>query len=176
MLKAMEDSVGAEDGLFGGSSNAEIYRGMFREQMAAAIGAQMGSPLEEQIEKGLRTEEGNADFGMRNAESGTLPIPQSAIRNPHSEPLPVSGVISSERGWRKDPLTGEQRFHKGIDIAAPAGSNINAVADGTVIESGAKGTYGNAVVIQPTMAGACCTRTISRILFEWEIAWFEAMP
>ena len=46
MLKSMEDSVGAEDGMFGGSANADIYRGMFREQMASAIGAQMGSPLE----------------------------------------------------------------------------------------------------------------------------------
>ena len=149
MLKAMEDSVGAEDGMFGGSANSEIYRGMFREQLASAISSQMGGPLAEQIEKGLSTKEENSDFGMRNADFGMKPSPKSEIRNPHSEvSLPVSGVISSERGWRKDPFTGEQRLHKGIDIAAPAGSSVNAVAAGTVIESGVKGSYGNAVVIQ----------------------------
>jgi murein DD-endopeptidase MepM/ murein hydrolase activator NlpD len=39
-------------------------------------------------------------------------------------------------------------FHKGMDIAAPAGTSIHAIAAGTVVESGAKGEYGNAVVIR----------------------------
>jgi murein DD-endopeptidase MepM/ murein hydrolase activator NlpD len=37
---------------------------------------------------------------------------------------------------------------RGNDIAAPAGTPIRAVAVGRVIESGNKGDYGNAVVIQ----------------------------
>ena len=37
MLKAMEDSVDAEDGLFGGSATSDIYRGMMREQLASAM-------------------------------------------------------------------------------------------------------------------------------------------
>jgi murein DD-endopeptidase MepM/ murein hydrolase activator NlpD len=62
--------------------------------------------------------------------------------------LPVSGVISSPQGWRKDPISGEARYHAGTDIAAPLGTPIRAVADGRVIESGPKGSYGYAVVIQ----------------------------
>src|SRR5947209_3560661 len=53
MLKAMEDSVEAEDGLFGNSSSSEIYRGMMREQFGAAISGQMQTSLEEQLQKKL---------------------------------------------------------------------------------------------------------------------------
>src|SRR6185295_13063146 len=59
MIKTMEDTVGAEDGLFGNSSSSEIYRGMFREQMAAQLGAQMGGPLSQQLEKGLVKDQGD---------------------------------------------------------------------------------------------------------------------
>ena len=62
--------------------------------------------------------------------------------------LPVDGTVSSPIGWRRDPITGEARYHQGTDIAAPAGSPIKSVAGGTVIESGEKGGYGNAVVVE----------------------------
>ena len=35
MLKTMEESVDAEDGLFGGSASSDIYRGMLNEHLAA---------------------------------------------------------------------------------------------------------------------------------------------
>ena len=38
-------------------------------------------------------------------------------------------------------------MHTGIDIGAPAGTSIKAVADGTVIFAGWLGAYGNATVI-----------------------------
>jgi len=136
MLKAMEDSVEAEDGLFGNSSSSEIYRGMIREQFAAAISGQMRTSLEDQLQKKL-------------TQPVTPANPTSEIRNPQSDmSLPVSGRISSPQGWRHDPINGEMRYHAGTDIAAPAGTEIHAVADGRVIESGPKGGYGNAVVIQ----------------------------
>ena len=128
MLKAMEDSVEAEDGLFGNSSNSEIYRGMIREQFAEAISGQMQTTLEEQLQKKL-----------------TSPVKPDSDS---PEGLPVSGRISSPEGWRHDPINVDMRYHAGTDIAAPAGSEIHAVAEGRVIESGPKGSYGNAVVIQ----------------------------
>jgi len=136
MIKSMEDTVGAEDGLFGGSSSSEIYRGMFREQMAAQLGGQVGSPLSQQLEKGLVK------------DPGDVVKPELAPPMPQARMLPVSGVVTSEVGWRKDPFNGQMSLHKGTDIAAKAGTPIQAVADGTVIESGAKGTFGNAVVIR----------------------------
>ncbi len=52
MLKAMEDSVDAEDGLFGSGVRSDIYRGMLREHLADALAGQINSPLEGQLGEG----------------------------------------------------------------------------------------------------------------------------
>lgn len=57
---------------------------------------------------------------------------------------PVSGTISSRFGSRSRGL------HTGLDIATTKGTPIKAAADGIVIYSGYKGSYGNLVVIQHT--------------------------
>jgi murein DD-endopeptidase MepM/ murein hydrolase activator NlpD len=134
MLKAMEESVEAEDGLFGSSSSSEIYRGMLREQFASAISGQMKTSLEDQLQQKLTSPAVQPHDTHEAAEE--------------PEGLPVSGVISSPQGWRHDPINGQMKYHAGTDIAASAGTAIRAVAGGRVIESGPKGSYGNAVVIQ----------------------------
>lgn len=49
-------------------------------------------------------------------------------------PVPTSSAyISSVYGWRNDPISGQRKFHYGIDIAAPGGSKIIAPKDGTVV-------------------------------------------
>ena len=54
---------------------------------------------------------------------------------------PTSGVVTSGFGWRWG------RMHEGIDIAAPTGTSVQAVAAGTIIYAGVMGGYGNIVVI-----------------------------
>jgi len=44
--------------------------------------------------------------------------------------LPVRGVVSSEFGVRLSPFAGQEEFHKGVDIMAPAGSPVRAPAPG----------------------------------------------
>ncbi len=58
---------------------------------------------------------------------------------------PVRGPITSDYGYRF--IFGETNFHRGVDIAAPAGTAINAAADGVVTFAGERGTYGNLVVV-----------------------------
>jgi murein DD-endopeptidase MepM/ murein hydrolase activator NlpD len=60
---------------------------------------------------------------------------------------PVRGYLSSTFGNRVDPFTGQPDFHPGIDIATPIGTKVQAPADGVVVSTGVKGSYGNAIVI-----------------------------
>lgn len=57
---------------------------------------------------------------------------------------PVSGRITSRYGAVERVRYGA---HTGLDIAAPAGTKILAVADGVVTHAGRMGSYGNLVII-----------------------------
>lgn len=60
---------------------------------------------------------------------------------------PVSGKITSGFGYRKDPIDGVLRFHKGLDIAAAVGTPVRAVAYGEVVFAGWKRGSGLTAVI-----------------------------
>jgi murein DD-endopeptidase MepM/ murein hydrolase activator NlpD len=143
MLKSMEDSVDAEDGLFGGSASSDIYRGMMREQLATKISGHLKSPLETEINKAFQKSSAATSAAATSAAATSAKGSEEAAPG-----LPVSGIISSPQGWRRDPINGETRYHAGTDIAAPAGTPIQAVAEGRVVKSGPNGGYGNTVVIQ----------------------------
>ena len=51
--------------------------------------------------------------------------------------------ISEEYGWRKDPLTGKEAFHKGVDLACASGTIVLAGADGIVAAARHSQSYGN---------------------------------
>jgi murein DD-endopeptidase MepM/ murein hydrolase activator NlpD len=61
--------------------------------------------------------------------------------------LPVHGRLTSGFGERFHPILGYARFHKGADLAAPAGTPIVAAADGKVVGAGWRGGYGQLVQI-----------------------------
>jgi len=56
--------------------------------------------------------------------------------------------ITSRYGIREDPFTGHISMHQGIDLAAPEGTEVFAVADGTVTATGFDPVYGNYVIIR----------------------------
>jgi hypothetical protein len=62
---------------------------------------------------------------------------------------PVSGGrLTSPFGTRRDPFTGQQRAHGGIDFAASAGTPVHAAGDGIVVNVGLRGSYGHYVRIR----------------------------
>jgi len=65
---------------------------------------------------------------------------------PSTRPIKI-GYISSGFGFRHDPFNGLLRMHKGLDYAAPIGTDIFAVAGGVVSFVGPKSGYGFAVEV-----------------------------
>ncbi len=64
-------------------------------------------------------------------------------------PIEPPTWISSGYGWRRDPFSGAQAWHGGVDIAPHHGAAnyILAAADGQVIYSGWNGGYGNCIMV-----------------------------
>ena len=64
-------------------------------------------------------------------------------------PVPFTRNVTSRFGWRTDPLTGQQRHHNGIDIAAANihGQSVLAAAGGVVVGAGWNGGFGNWIQI-----------------------------
>lgn len=56
--------------------------------------------------------------------------------------------VSSYYGYRKNPVTGNEEFHRGVDIAVPTGTTVYAAHDGTVAAAAYDSHYGNYVVIE----------------------------
>jgi murein DD-endopeptidase MepM/ murein hydrolase activator NlpD len=59
--------------------------------------------------------------------------------------MPVVGWFSHGYGWRKDPWSGEREFHQGVDIVAPAGTDVHATADGVISVVGRYADYGRSI-------------------------------
>lgn len=61
--------------------------------------------------------------------------------------VPVSGKVVRGFGWMEDPLDGLERFHPGIDIAAPVGTPVKAVRDGQVARVGEDPSLGRYLLL-----------------------------
>jgi murein DD-endopeptidase MepM/ murein hydrolase activator NlpD len=61
---------------------------------------------------------------------------------------PVAGAVTSAFGWRRHPLTGQMKFHQGVDLRAAYGQEVQAAGAGTVVFSGDQGGYGATVVVE----------------------------
>lgn len=142
MLKVMRESSGTPSGGFGG----DTYASMFDTELSKVL-AERGFGLSESITKGLTAKTANTDLlpslppsahGLKSDPANGLRTILPGISNPR---------ISSGYGLRDDPFTGERKFHHGIDIPAPEGSDIHPVKDGTVVFSGEQNGYGNVVII-----------------------------
>lgn len=78
--------------------------------------------------------------------------PHPSLKQPATAigyPLPQIVPITSRFGWRTHPITGDRRFHAGIDLGAAHGTPVLASLSGWVIAAGDRGDgYGLQVLIQ----------------------------
>ena len=56
--------------------------------------------------------------------------------------------VSSYYGYRKNPSSGNEEFHRGVDIAVPTGTTVYAAHDGMVTAAAYDSHYGNYVAIE----------------------------
>ena len=73
---------------------------------------------------------------------------QRAMGELFAWPITAEYRISSRFGARKDPITGADSYHTGIDLACPSGTAIKAAMSGTVAKAGWSNVFGNYVIIK----------------------------
>lgn len=130
MLKSMRATL-TQEGLDGDKSSA-------RDTYSSLADVEVTRSLAKRDKIGLVT-------FLERALSKTTTTSETV--NAATTPVPSQGELTSGFGLRTDPLVREERFHKGIDIAAPEGSPIKAAEAGTVVFSGVVSGYGNLVEI-----------------------------
>lgn len=88
--------------------------------------------------------------GARSRLPG-LESPAAAEQRRALEPLPPGGevtdTVTSGFGQRVHPITGDLRFHTGVDLRAAEGAPIRAAGAGVVRDVGRRGGYGKTVEI-----------------------------
>jgi murein DD-endopeptidase MepM/ murein hydrolase activator NlpD len=164
MIAAMRRTV-PTGGMLEPSAARRTLDGAFDHELARALVQGEGLGIARQIEQAMalgRSGRAQASLPAPGAGGETfLPTP-SAGRAVHAESrasaaearagaefaVPVEGRLTSEFGIRRDPFTGDDDFHAGVDLAAPRGTPIRVAADGEVVFSGRRGASGNVVVVR----------------------------
>lgn len=145
VMKQMRKTV-VKSGLMDGGKGEEIFTEMMDVEISKEMSLRQGLGLREALIEQLTGKRVN----VLPSSSAVHEYDKNHAENEDEQPLelPLSGSISSPYGWRKDPFTGKQDFHHGIDIARPHGSDIVAAAEGKVVFSGWKEGYGRIVEIE----------------------------
>jgi murein DD-endopeptidase MepM/ murein hydrolase activator NlpD len=126
-------------GAFGGGEGpgAAVRADLFASTLADALAGAGGIGLAAHVER---------SFAPGGA-GAPAPVPGPPPSSPRGLVTPLAGTVTSAFGPRADPFTGEPARHRGVDVAAPEGAEIRAVAGGTVVFAGERGGYGRAVEI-----------------------------
>lgn len=131
LLRIMRESLDQSE-LFGSGLGGHFYMDLIDQQLGRALAERGGIGIADLLIRQLEAGERVGD-GEQRAAPPLLPV--------------VQGRLSSGYGWRTDPVTGDIKFHRGLDIAAPEGTTVRAAADGMVAFAGWLEGYGNALVI-----------------------------
>jgi len=141
MLKVMRETVGTSSK---GTLGQDSYMSMFDMEISKLF-AQRGLGLQDLLAKNINHQSEKTG----NATTQPVKPAQQKLSEGIKDLLPDADApkISSNFGMRTDPFTDTPAFHRGLDIAAPAGADIHPIRSGTVVYSGEQEGYGNLVII-----------------------------
>ncbi len=148
---------------------ASMFADLFDQEIGKRVAEGGGFGLRESISRGLGGLSGGVG-GVEATESTGSPVARLIHGVGHASrpaPAPVhdhlevedapkavaalaKGVVNrltSGFGVRANPLGAGAETHPGVDLGATAGTPIKAVRDGVVRFSGARGGYGNVVIL-----------------------------
>jgi murein DD-endopeptidase MepM/ murein hydrolase activator NlpD len=161
MLAAMRRTVPRSNLLDTGFAH-DTYLSMFDQEIARHMARRQDLGLTTLLQRQLK--EPDPDRQLPGRQDIGLPRPLPALNARRATAidayrqqagpmggrfmLPVEGQPTSGFGMRLHPMDYAERLHAGMDIAAPAGTPIQAAAAGQVAFSGMQAGYGNVVVIQ----------------------------
>jgi len=86
--------------------------------------------------------------GIAVDPAGISVSPTGISASPTGISVNPGGEVTSQFGWRRDPFTGKAKFHRGIDVAAAYGEDIQTAGAGRVVFSGNQRGYGTTVIVQ----------------------------
>ncbi|GHJ61072.1 hypothetical protein NOK12_35900 [Nocardioides sp. OK12] len=129
---ALSGSMGQDSVLLG--REGVVSRDSSRDALEDASGGKLAAKVEQQAEQ-------------RNAELSNL----AAAAEKHAKVLEKNLWQLPVAGYRLTAEFGDYglwaSYHTGLDFAAPAGTPIQAVANGTITSAGYDGSYGNKTVL-----------------------------
>ena len=162
LLKIMRETI-EESSTEGGGFGKSVYTELFDQEIALSMARRGALGIGDIIYKSFTESENGYDFepgeAALPARTGSRPAPErlnklsasgaeESTQEMYVPFLHVNAPVSSAFGMRKDPFTGTQRFHKGIDLAAPAGTPVVAALPGKVVSAGYESGYGNTVLVE----------------------------
>ena len=151
MLTNMRDSMfdsGEESSGFGAGPLGDSLFQEFSIALSRAGGIGLGQSLMAPLE----TAAGLAAAGPTFQAAGPHPIVDEALSSHATAGAPAAldrpSPLTSTFGWRRDPISGAAKFHKGIDLAMPVGDDVPAARAGEVVSAGDLAGYGKTVVVR----------------------------
>jgi Rod binding domain-containing protein len=167
MMNAMRSSMFDDDNKDGGFAQGPLGDAMYSE-LSLALSRAGGFGLSDSVLGPLMREAGKDGHSAGLTGDMTMPLsilaPSASsgltvdtssdatsaalprMDNPLSRTLATSR-ISSQFGWRQDPLDGTLKFHKGTDVAMPVGQDVPAAMSGRVTYAGERTGYGLTVEV-----------------------------
>lgn len=136
---------------------AETMGDVIEAELATHLTKNKGLGLSEQMLEQLKRMTEGIAAPATVAPSLQMMLPPEMLMADPDHAVPSAGTpvapgvapeVTSAFGWRTDPFNGRKTFHRGVDLAAAYGQDVQSARAGRVAFSGDQRGYGTTVVVE----------------------------